>query len=217
MNILQAGHQYLVKQNGIIFTAFVVSNTDGIYSIKWGIDIEAMEYLIDVFHSDFKIISCLSDSSLDRQLPCQTFITAKKFDKDNESLIHKYGKELLASELRSQEIISPKCCVVTPFVWRPSYGVFTELPIYENSNLYYFDYPPKVPGKISFVPDIVIFHQGYPKIIIEVVHKSPPTEQKVERIRNYLRDTDAELHTIKAAHIMGKVKTIDNLKTEQIF
>lgn len=218
MNILQAGHDYQIKQGHLVYAIHIISNVGGVYQMRWDIFTETTEYDIDVFHSDFKVLSCLSDPTLNKHLPCQTLFPSKKdFDPDRESLIHKYGKGLLAEELRSKEIGNPKCCELSPFIWRPSYGVYTELPIYTNSSLYYFDYPPKMPGRILFIPDIVIFHQGYPKIIIEVVHKNPPSDEKIERIKLFAKDTDIELHTVKASHIMGKVKTIDNLITTQIF
>lgn len=133
---------------------------------------------------------------------------------DNQSYLHRKAVSVLANWLRAIER-SKKPCKFGQLAWRKNQGVFTELKFHENNSPFYFEHPPLIAGIILFVPDIVIFHQGYPKYIIEVVHTNPPTNDKLFEIFKFFHDLDTEVYTIHASYIMRhtkKPKTIEFLK-----
>jgi len=155
----------------------------------------------------------------------------------HESYKHKLAKELLYSWLLNCEK-EKGFCPKLPFGWRTgNYGVFMELPFYETSDPYYFEnskgliHPFEVPnsdpnhqdnfyktidrGRMMFVPDICIFHKGEVKIIIELVHKSPVTEKKINSMMNFFgkEHSGFELWEIEAENVL--VQT--NLKCELDF
>lgn len=97
--------------------------------------------------------------------------------------------------------------------WRKSAGVHMELPFYENSSLWYFDYEERNTGKILFIPDIVIFHQGAPHIIFEIVHKHGISQAKSQKMREYFKDHNIDIQVIKAEFIMSQIRKPKRLIT----
>lgn len=125
--------------------------------------------------------------------------------KQNESFKHDLAKGLLYSWLAGAERYrrQGQACRLGDISWRKSAGVFEELPIYENSNPYYFEHKPKQPGKILFIPDICVFSRGQLYLIFEIVHKSDITEGKADRMRKFFKDHFVEVHVIKADYILN--------------
>jgi hypothetical protein len=109
---------------------------------------------------------------------------------EKESYKHKLSKELLAGWLNELEKNNDGCSF-GQFKWRSSYGVHTELKIYENDDPCYFENSEGLfnenfdRGKILFVPDITIFHKGSIKYLIEVVHSNPVSEKKINKIFDF--------------------------------
>jgi len=140
-----------------------------------------------------------------------------------ESYKHLFAKNLLAKWLRDQDDVND-WCQVAQFGWRSNYGVFTELPFYETSDIYYFecsdglkDYkehdsdrskalswfkPNYDKGKILFVPDIVVFHKGTPRLIFEIVHSNPLSNDKIDVMREFFKTGYIEIYEIYADDIL---------------
>lgn len=129
----------------------------------------------------------------------------KKFI-DNQSYMHRKAVSVLANWLRQIERSKRISCKFGCMAWRRNQGIHTELKFHENNSPLYFEHPPKVAGRILFVPDIVVFHQGYPKYIIEVVHKNPPSNDKLFEILKFFNGYDIEVLTINAYYIMAHTK-----------
>jgi len=164
----------------------------------------------------------------------------KKTFIEKESHKHRLAKELLASWFSKQDK-TLDYCQVAQFKWRSNYGVFTELKFYETSDPYYFENSHGLKeykeingvdargencldwfeegidrGKILFKPDIVIFHKGTPAILIEVVHKHPLTEEKIELIKKFFEGFHVELYEIEAEEILRHTDIPRKLKCRQI-
>jgi len=141
-----------------------------------------------------------------------------------EGYMHLTAKNIIASRLREMNEKQYYCS--TPFFsWRSNYGVFTELPFYENSNSYYFEHSAGLKdendstrtdnpftwfndyydtGKILFVPDITIFESGQAKILIEVVSTNPVSDAKKKRIRSFFGTNYFELYEVSAIDVLNK-------------
>lgn len=149
--------------------------------------------------------------------------------KVKESYLHEHAKNLLANKLR--EIEKEKdFCSFNCLSWRSNYGIFTELPFHSTDDIYYFECSDGLKdsnfedtgnyldrfdtnfqrGKILFVPDIVVFHKGTPKYIIEIVHTHSVPDWKVNKIEKFFNG-DIELYEVSAYEIMTQVGSIDNV------
>lgn len=122
-----------------------------------------------------------------------------------ESFKHQYAKDLLTKWLKEHEQ-NNRSCDFCGWAWRPNYGVFPELKFYKTSHPYYFEQGENS-GQTLFIPDITIFHKGQAFILIEIVHRSPLTKQKLGRIRNFFGDCYFEIYTIEADHILNNTST----------
>lgn len=159
---------------------------------------------------------------------------------EKESHKHRLAKELLASWFHQQDEMHD-FCQVAQFTWRSNYGVYTELKFYETSDPYYFEcsaglkdyaeiedkdvrgdnplewFDPLVDrGKILFVPDITIFHKGSATILIEVVHKNPLTNTKIDIIKKFFEGYHVEVYEIEAEEILRHTGIPNNLKCKQV-
>lgn len=148
------------------------------------------------------------------------------------------AKDLLVEWLRELDDNNDGC-VFGDIAWRSNYGVHKELPFYETSSPYYFelskglnprrefafkDYTYKDlyienfnKGKILFVPDICIFHKGSVRHMIEVVHKSEPTQRKIGNIQYFFKTAGwgyCDLWLIAADHILGQISKPESLNFE---
>lgn len=142
---------------------------------------------------------------------------------EKESYAHNTAKTLLATwlTLEEQKTTPAMPCSFCGIHWNKNYGVFTELPFYENSSPYYFEhsgiaweYPDNIQdysthyregfnkGKRIFTPDICLFHQGYVHVIIEIVHKSGLTARKLAMMKKFFKNTYVTVYTIKAENIL---------------
>lgn len=142
----------------------------------------------------------------------------------HESHLHKLAKETLFKWLQNIEQGIPNNPEVNlPFHWRaPNFGIHMELPFYKNSDPYYFEcsyhvfdnenefYEP--PGQLLFVPDITVFHKGAATILIEIIHKSPVTKIKLDRIKDFFEGYHLELYSITAENILNQTNKYCNLK-----
>jgi hypothetical protein len=159
---------------------------------------------------------------------------------EKESFKHKLAKELLYSWLVNEEKRSGDSCKFGPLSWRCNYGVFMELKFYETSDPYYFensegkkqdlDYdslPELITGnewfdenfnrgKILFVPDIVIFSKGCPVIIIEVVHRNPLSEEKLNKIGKFFSGNYCQIYQVYADTILNQCNETDKIKFDLI-
>ncbi len=146
----------------------------------------------------------------------------KKFE-HKESYKHLLAKNLLTKWLQDEDNKNDYCNVAQ-FSWRSNYGVFEELKFYETSDPYYFECSEGLGdigqmmdndihclewfrkdynrGKILFVPDIVIFHKGMPKYIIEVVHTHYLSGKKLSIIKNWFNGHNVEVYEIMADEIL---------------
>lgn len=159
---------------------------------------------------------------------------------EKESHKHKLAKELLASWFNKQDK-TQDFCQVAQFNWRSNYGVYTELKFYETSDPYYFEssvglrdysevkgkdirgdnplewFDPAIDrGKFLFVPDITIFHKGTAVILIEVVHKNPLTETKIETIKKFFGGHHVEVYEIEAEEILRHTDIPNHLKCKRV-
>jgi hypothetical protein len=125
-----------------------------------------------------------------------------------ESYKHKAAVQFLAQWLRDAEAGKDEgnVCRCMQFCWEKSYGVVEEMIFYENSHpsLCWFEPSPK--GKFLFKPDIVVFSDGIPEIIFEVVHKHPVDNYKIEVIKNFYGDYSVSLFQVKADKILNKTQ-----------
>lgn len=80
-----------------------------------------------------------------------------------------------------------------------------ELPFYVSSSPYYFEHGDNR-GRILFVPDIVVFHQGAAHLLLEVVHKSAVSERKLDDIRCFFLDQQVEVWEIQAETILLQIE-----------
>lgn len=149
--------------------------------------------------------------------------------KPNESYLHEHAKNLLADKFREIEKNNDFCnfgCLS----WRSNYGVFTELPFHSSDDIYYFECSAGIRdgefedngnyldrfnpffdrGKILFVPDIVIFHKGTPKYIIEIVHTNSVPDWKINKISQFFNE-NIEIYEVSAYEIMCQVGKLDNV------
>lgn len=135
--------------------------------------------------------------------------------KNIESFKHALAKELLYTWLKSAERYKKQGqpCKYGDLSWRKSAGIHQELPFYDNSSPYYFEFPPKKPGKILFIPDIVVFSQGHAHLIFEIVHKHDITPSKGERLRKFFKDVFVEVHVVSADYILNQVAQPKFLRT----
>jgi hypothetical protein len=163
---------------------------------------------------------------------------------ERESYKHLFAKNLLKKWFIEQDV-SKDHCEVAQFKWRSNYGVFTELKFYETSEPYYFEtsgglleytgngvngtdlrganklnwFDSKFNrGKILFVPDVTIFHKGTPVILLEVVHTSPLTTWKIEKVKKFFEGYHVEVYEIEAEEVLRHDKSIvpKYLKCNQI-
>lgn len=139
-----------------------------------------------------------------------------------ESYKHLFAKNLLAKWLREAEN-GNDYCGLAQFTWRKNYGIFTELMFHETDDPYYFECSQGLEpyseernkklctnwfkrnfnrGRILFVPDIVIFHKGTPKYIIEIIKTNPLTDEKVNVIKNFFKGHMVEIVAIYADEIL---------------
>lgn len=159
---------------------------------------------------------------------------------ERESHKHRLAKELLASWFYEQDK-AQDFCQVAQFKWRSNYGVYTELKFYETSDPYYFEnsvglkeyavengmdirgenpldwFDPAIDrGKFLFIPDITIFHKGTPVILIEVVHKHPLTQSKIDTIKKFFDGYQIELYEIEAEEILRHTGIPTHLSCRQV-
>lgn len=147
-----------------------------------------------------------------------------KFEQ-NESFLHLKAKELLFVWLSDINKKNDDCNLY-PISWRRNYGVFMELPFYKTDSPYYFECSEglipyeerqETPcinwfdknynrGEILFVPDITIFHKGVARILVEVVHKSPVTESKLNKIKAFFNGHNVIIYEISAQEILRHTK-----------
>lgn len=128
---------------------------------------------------------------------------AKEKFTDNQSYKHRYAVNLLTGWLQDEEQ-KHESCSFCGFAWRRNYGVFPELKFYETSHPFYFEQGENS-GRISFVPDITIFHCGMPLYLIEVVHRHPPSIEKLFKIHEFFYPWTVEIITISADAIVNNV------------
>jgi hypothetical protein len=119
---------------------------------------------------------------------------------ERESYKHLFAKETLASWFFEEEK-GKDFCQVAQFWWRSNYGVYKELPFYETSEVYYFE-GGENSGKIIFVPDVTIFHKGTPSLFLEVVHKHPTPQWKIEKIKKFFQKFQIDMYEIEAEEIL---------------
>lgn len=124
---------------------------------------------------------------------------------EEESYKHKLSKELLYSWIEAKNRNDTQNYpedFILPFVWQTDGqdNVHLELPFFETTGLYYFQSMHQ--GKTVFIPDITIFHKGVASIFIEVIHKCPVTDEKLERINAFYKNRPPSLYTIDAENIL---------------
>jgi len=156
----------------------------------------------------------------------------KKPFEERETFSHRFAKNLLAKWLREEEAKNDHC-KIEPFEWRRNYGVFTELRFHNKDEFYYFEQSDTLEahlgfddkgvdkrgrnpldwfkdgvdrGKILFVPDITIFHKGTPKILIEVVHSNPVSDEKLEAIHKWYDGEYFELYEVFSSWILEQTE-----------
>lgn len=118
-----------------------------------------------------------------------------------EGVSHLEAKQKLAGWLREVEMGAP---AIEPFVWTAgNWGVHEELPFYEGSSPYYFEFPQGNRGRYLFVPDICVFHKGTPTLLIEIVDTSLVEPEKEERIREFFKDHLVEVWHISAQEVLS--------------
>lgn len=160
-----------------------------------------------------------------------------------ESFKHLYAKKLLLEWLRELDE-KQDFCTFGDITWRSNWGVHEELPFYNTSDPFYFEQSfglladeEGIPvstqkhynhkelfdskyhrGQLLFVPDITIFHKGSVKHFIEVIHKSPPNELKLNKIKWFFqyKGSYAYIWTIPADHILGQIEKPNSLSFELI-
>lgn len=71
-------------------------------------------------------------------------------------------------------------------------------------------------GRLLFIPDIVIFHKGTPKYIIEIEYKNPVTPNKINLIADFFRVHSVEIITIHAEQILQQCEKPKNMWYESI-
>lgn len=71
-------------------------------------------------------------------------------------------------------------------------------------------------GRILFVPDVTIFHKGCAVHLIEVIHKNPPSEKKMNAIYEFFNGHYFNLWTIPADHILGQIEKPKSLNFELV-
>lgn len=157
--------------------------------------------------------------------------------------MHRLAKELLTEKLKEIEKQNNISCKFKELYWNKNYGVFSELPFYDNSDIYYFESSYSIinfngyddnnidkrgenclywidkskNGKILFVPDICIFHQGRPSIIIEVVHTNPVSQRKIEIMNNFFNGNHYELYEVEASDILNSLTSeLEKVKMKKI-
>lgn len=159
----------------------------------------------------------------------------------NESYAHNLAKMLLATWLTEVENEVPenhkhgKFCGLT---WKKNYGIYVELPFYETSHPYYFELSKYIKpyheinfsdrstwydngdlGQILFVPDITIFSCGRVAYMIEIVHKSPISENKKQKINNFFKrhhEGLPEVLTINAYSILCNTSRTTTLNFQNV-
>lgn len=144
--------------------------------------------------------------------------TQKQVFIERESFKHKLAKELLSSWLINAEKNRTRhgYCHLAQFGWKKSAGIFPELKFCEHSNVYFFENISDTSGKILFIPDITVFHKGAPLYLFEIVHKSPPSFDKLICIQEFFHDSYVELHTINADYLLNQIQIPSVIKTKQL-
>lgn len=171
---------------------------------------------------------------------------------EKESYKHRLAKDLLFEWLVTIEDEKRKGdtqfddCELTPFSWRPNYGIFKELKFHETDDPYYFeeskclkvykdennslvrDRTEKNPldwfdkdanrGKILFVPDITIFRKGIAHILIEIVHKNNVSREKLNRIKNFygILDGCVQVYEVDAEEILKQINVPKKLNCRKL-
>jgi hypothetical protein len=160
----------------------------------------------------------------------------------HESHKHKLAKELLWKWLNNIDKdnidYSQEHNIKLPFYWRTgNYGVHMELPFHKTDSPYYFElskgllveeciasdgskysatslvFDPLIDrGELLFVPDITIFHKGTAIILIEVVHTSSVSQQKIDKILSFFEGYHIEVYEIEADNILDQTNKKCDLK-----
>jgi hypothetical protein len=91
-----------------------------------------------------------------------------------------------------------------------------ELMFYEQSDPYYFEHG--IPeGQLLFVPDITVFHQGAAHLLIEVVHTSEVSTQKLDAIKCFFLNQWVQVWEIQAEEVLRQTSVPNVLKTVKIW
>lgn len=159
--------------------------------------------------------------------------------KTKESYKHYYAKHLLHKWLcqheerwvyKYHEIGRPDTVKYSPISWEADdSNIFRELPFYERCTPFYFSelFPcenetgdiriasTETHGKILFVPDITIVTQDRASILIEVVHKSPVSDYKLNTIKRFFNN-DVELYEVQAEWILSQIEKPKYLRLKKL-
>lgn len=125
-----------------------------------------------------------------------------------ESFKHRAAKDLLHEWLSSG--------ILRPWIWRTPSPVCKELKFYAGSSPYYFEHGSPT-GEILFVPDITVFHQGAAHLLVEVVHTSPVTDEKLDTIKCFFLDQPVEVWEVQAEEILRQVDVPARLRAKLIW
>ena len=132
---------------------------------------------------------------------------------EKESMKHFLAKKTLKNWLQQAENNSTTecgCCEFAQFTWQKSHGVYDEFKIYENDENYYLeftDWDEYDRGKIIFIPDIIVFHKGMVNYVFEVVHTSPISDEKRQKMIDFFGEYTS-CYEIEAEHILSFDKNI---------
>ena len=143
---------------------------------------------------------------------------------EKESMKHLLAKKTLKNWLEQAEknpLTEWGKCRFAQFVWQKSAGVKEEFKIHENDENYYLEFADCEEydrGKILFVPDIVVFHKGMVNYVFEVVHTSPVSDKKLQKMIGFFSEY-TECYEVEAEHILSfdKNKTPEKLICKRIF
>jgi len=147
--------------------------------------------------------------------------------KHKESYKHLFAKSVLAGWFQKIEEKCKDFCQLGQFHWRANYGVYTELPFHTTSDEYYFEcsgglledgqgFDPKFDrGPILFVPDVTVFHKGSPVYLLEVVHTSHVSTDKLSRIKRFFSNHPS-VYEVDANFILTQISMPPVIECKQI-
>lgn len=125
-----------------------------------------------------------------------------------ESYKHLLAKNLLHEWLSANQI--------APWSWRSPGIIRKELKFFERSHPYYFEHG-QPEGRILFVPDITVFHQGAAHLLIEVVHTSEVSEEKIEAIKRFFHNQWVQVWEINAEEVLRQTHRPTQLRANLIW